>query len=139
MKKSPSFPTTSATSVLVVALLELLYTPRTSRWTSIDTERNRNRYTTSFSTLRRPSNAYRMRLYGTFRDNAVSSGELIGWVRVLYSCPNSRVQPVAETSVDFSISLGVHQGSMLSQSSFLSSWMHYARYSEAYFMDVVFC
>ncbi|VDP56865.1 unnamed protein product [Heligmosomoides polygyrus] len=40
--------------------------------------------------------------------------ELIEWVRMLYSCPKSRVQSAAGTSMEFSISVGVHQGSALS-------------------------
>ncbi|VDP23366.1 unnamed protein product [Heligmosomoides polygyrus] len=39
--------------------------------------------------------------------------ELIEWVRILYSCPKSRVQ-AAGTSMEFPISVGVHQGSALS-------------------------
>ncbi|VDP26907.1 unnamed protein product [Heligmosomoides polygyrus] len=42
------------------------------------------------------------------------SEELIEWVRILYSCPKSRVQAAAETSMEFPISVGVHQGSALS-------------------------
>ncbi|VDO89830.1 unnamed protein product [Heligmosomoides polygyrus] len=40
--------------------------------------------------------------------------ELIEWVRILYSCPKSRVQAAAGTSMEFPISVGVHQGSALS-------------------------
>ncbi|VDP06436.1 unnamed protein product [Heligmosomoides polygyrus] len=40
--------------------------------------------------------------------------ELIEWVRLLYSCPKSRVQAAAGTSMEFPISVGVHQGSALS-------------------------
>ncbi|VDP00996.1 unnamed protein product [Heligmosomoides polygyrus] len=40
--------------------------------------------------------------------------ELIEWVRMLYSCPKSRVQATAGTSMEFPISVGVHQGSALS-------------------------
>ncbi|VDO18461.1 unnamed protein product, partial [Heligmosomoides polygyrus] len=40
--------------------------------------------------------------------------ELIEWVRMLYSCPKSRVQAAAGTSMEFPISVGVHQGSALS-------------------------
>ncbi|VDP12812.1 unnamed protein product [Heligmosomoides polygyrus] len=40
--------------------------------------------------------------------------ELIEWVRILYSCPISRVRAPAGTSMKFPISVGVHQGSALS-------------------------
>ncbi|VDP21694.1 unnamed protein product [Heligmosomoides polygyrus] len=40
--------------------------------------------------------------------------ELIEWVRTLYSCPKSRVQAAAGTSMEFPIFAGVHQGSALS-------------------------
>ncbi|VDP11736.1 unnamed protein product [Heligmosomoides polygyrus] len=40
--------------------------------------------------------------------------ELVEWVRMLYSCPKSRVQAAAGTSTEFPISVGVHQGSALS-------------------------
>ncbi|VDP37453.1 unnamed protein product [Heligmosomoides polygyrus] len=40
--------------------------------------------------------------------------ELIEWVRILYSCPKSRVQAAAGTSMEFPIAVGVHQGSALS-------------------------
>ncbi|VDP06570.1 unnamed protein product [Heligmosomoides polygyrus] len=40
--------------------------------------------------------------------------ELIEWVRMLYSCPKSRVQVAAGTPLEFRISIGVHQGSALS-------------------------
>ncbi|VDO19488.1 unnamed protein product [Heligmosomoides polygyrus] len=40
--------------------------------------------------------------------------ELIEWVRMLYSCPKGRVQAAAGTSVEFPISVGVHQSSALS-------------------------
>ncbi|XGW33662.1 hypothetical protein V3C99_017798 [Haemonchus contortus] len=40
--------------------------------------------------------------------------ELIEWVRILYTSPKSRVQTAAGTSTDFTISVGVHQGSTLS-------------------------
>ncbi|VDP34871.1 unnamed protein product [Heligmosomoides polygyrus] len=40
--------------------------------------------------------------------------EIIEWVRILYSCPKSRVQAAAGTSMEFPISVGVHQSSALS-------------------------
>ncbi|VDO83209.1 unnamed protein product [Heligmosomoides polygyrus] len=40
--------------------------------------------------------------------------ELIEWVRILFSCPISRVRAPAGTSMEFPISVGVHQGSALS-------------------------
>ncbi|VDP08946.1 unnamed protein product [Heligmosomoides polygyrus] len=40
--------------------------------------------------------------------------ELIEWVRILYSCPIIRVRAPAGTSMEFPISVGVHQGSALS-------------------------
>ncbi|VDP23330.1 unnamed protein product [Heligmosomoides polygyrus] len=40
--------------------------------------------------------------------------DLIERLRILYSCPKSRVQAVAGTSTEFPISVGVHQGSTLS-------------------------
>ncbi|VDP22515.1 unnamed protein product [Heligmosomoides polygyrus] len=40
--------------------------------------------------------------------------ELIEWVRILYSCLKSQVQAAAGTSMEFPISVGVHQGSALS-------------------------
>ncbi|VDO98700.1 unnamed protein product [Heligmosomoides polygyrus] len=43
------------------------------------------------------------------------SEELIEWVRILYFCSKSRVQAAAGTSMDFPISVVVHQGSALSR------------------------
>ncbi|VDO21231.1 unnamed protein product [Heligmosomoides polygyrus] len=40
--------------------------------------------------------------------------ELIDRARILYSSPKGRVQAAAGTSVEFPISVGVHQGSALS-------------------------
>ncbi|VDO63835.1 unnamed protein product [Heligmosomoides polygyrus] len=40
--------------------------------------------------------------------------ELIEWVRILYSCPRSRVRAAAGTSMEFPIPVWVHQGSALS-------------------------
>ncbi|VDO62393.1 unnamed protein product [Heligmosomoides polygyrus] len=40
--------------------------------------------------------------------------ELVEWIRILHSCPKSRVQAAAGTSMEFPISVGVHQGSALS-------------------------
>ncbi|VDO73409.1 unnamed protein product [Heligmosomoides polygyrus] len=40
-------------------------------------------------------------------------GELIDWVRILYSSPKSRVPAAAGTSMEFPVSVGVHRGSAL--------------------------
>ncbi|VDP11945.1 unnamed protein product [Heligmosomoides polygyrus] len=52
-------------------------------------------------------------IWYALREHGVSE-ELVEWVRILYSCSKSRVQAAAGTSMEFSIFVGVHQGSALS-------------------------
>ncbi|VDP00189.1 unnamed protein product [Heligmosomoides polygyrus] len=52
-------------------------------------------------------------LFAVLRQHGVPE-ELIEWVRILYSCPRSRVRAPAGTSMEFPFSVGVHQGSALS-------------------------
>ncbi|VDP05534.1 unnamed protein product [Heligmosomoides polygyrus] len=52
-------------------------------------------------------------LYYALRQHGIPE-ELIEWVLILYSCPKSRVQAAAGTSMEFPISVGVHQRFALS-------------------------
>ncbi|VDP04226.1 unnamed protein product, partial [Heligmosomoides polygyrus] len=56
--------------------------------------------------------------YALQQHNALE--ELIEWVQMLYPCPKSRVQAATGTSMEFPMSVGVHQGSALSPFLFVA-------------------
>ncbi|VDP13306.1 unnamed protein product [Heligmosomoides polygyrus] len=52
-------------------------------------------------------------MWCAFRRHGVPE-ELIEWVRILYSCPVSRVRALTGTSMEFPVSVGMYQASALS-------------------------